>query len=183
MLWYPWKHSLSWRTTSSILQRLGSAQQLYCQFEGRAGSLHVCSEGISCFYGMFFQFRTNSSLSPSFSWTFKWIWKHLPCHVSGPIVRLLWTKGHFLHVYSILDSVAIETHSLAGRLCIPVGDCYKCAVSPLCVCVFWWNCFPFFFLLWECSCTSVFVCFLGEKVCFRKLCSGISDASSTFLFT
>lgn len=145
MLWYPWKHSLSWRTTSSVLQRLGSAQQLYCQFEGRAGSLHVCSEGISCFYGMFFQFRMNSSLSPSFSWTFKWIWKHLPCHVSGPIVRLLWTKGHFLHVYSILDSVAIETHSLAGRLCIPVGDCYKCAVSPLCVCVFWWNCFPFFF--------------------------------------
>lgn len=78
----------------------------------------------------------------------------------------------------------METPSLVGRLCIPVGACYKCAVSPLCVRVLG-KLFSFFPPLrtFMHICVCVEEIFLGEKVCFWKLCPGISDASSTFFCT
>lgn len=80
-----------------------------------------------------------------------------------PCVWLLlsWTKRPFSPClpYPTLDSVAMETHSLAGKgFCIPVGDCYKCAVSPLCVCVCFGETVPPLLSLFEAVCTSVFVC-------------------------
>lgn len=42
-------------------------------------------------------------------------------------------KGHFLHVYPILDSVAMETHSLAGKGFVFLQETVRNVLSHCCV--------------------------------------------------
>lgn len=88
-------------------------------------------------------------------------------------------KGHFLHVYPILDSVAMETHSLAGKGFVFLWETVINVLSHHCVCV----CFgeTFFPPLFMHICVCVQEIFSGWKGLFLEAWSWnfISDASST----
>lgn len=148
-VWHPRKHSLS---TERGVHR-GSARQLCSSFPvwvSCYSSFHMCSEGILCFLRMFFSFEEPAL----FSHPFHSLWVNMKTFALPCVWLLLsWTKRPFSPClpYPTLDSVAMETHSLAGKgFCIPVGDCYKCAVSPLCVCVCFGETVPPPLSLWGC---------------------------------
>lgn len=70
----------------------------------------------------------------------------MPC-VWPKILLLLWLKR--LVFFPYLPNPALCFHrnpqSSWPRLCSPKGDCNKCAVSPLCMCVMWCKCYTFFY--------------------------------------